>query len=126
MNAREKRLQRQTRVRKKVQGTSGKPRLTVFRSNKYLYAQLVDDTSGKTLLGVSEGPAKPRTGRYRAKQDKKAKGSGLERAKQVGIALAKQAVDKKITKVVFDKGRYAYHGRVKAIADGAREGGLQF
>lgn len=113
MNAREKRIQRQTRVRKKVQGTFGKPRLTVFRSNKYLYAQLVDDTSGKTLLGVSEGK-------------EKAKGSGIERAKQVGMALAKQAVEKKITKVVFDKGRYAYHGRVKAIADGAREGGLQF
>jgi large subunit ribosomal protein L18 len=108
-------LRRQTRIRKKLHGTHEMPRLTVFRSNKYMYAQLIDDTVHKTLFGVSE--------KQLSAPEKQTKS---ERARLLGQELAKRAEKKKITKIVFDKGRYAYHGRIKALADGAREGGLQF
>lgn len=106
---------REKRVRQKVQGTKERPRLSVFRSNASMYAQLIDDQQGKTLIGVSE--------RMLKEEEKKGKG---ERAKAIGILLAKKAAEKKITKAVFDRGSYAYHGRVKALAEGAREGGLKF
>jgi large subunit ribosomal protein L18 len=115
-------LQRQRRVRKKLLRSSTKVRLSVFRSNQYVYAQLIDDTKGKTLATVSEKvlnkdlPA----GRQGAKT------SRMERARTVGVELAKKALAQKVSQVVFDKGSYAYHGRVKAIAEGAREGGLSF
>lgn len=89
-------------------------RLSVFRSNKYISAQIIDDTKGETLVSVSE------------KELKEAKGTKTERAKNLGFILAKKARDKKISKVVFDRGEFAYHGRVKALAQGAREGGLKF
>ncbi len=88
-----------------------KLRLTVFRSNKHLYAQIVDDGERKTL--VSAG-------------DQKLKGTKTEKAKEVGKLLAQKASEKKIKEVVFDRGRFKYHGRVKALAEGAREGGLKF
>lgn len=104
------------RTRSKMQGTKEMPRLSVFRSNKYMYAQLIDDVQGKTLLGVSEKQLK----------EKKEKIVKTERAKQLGLLLAQKASALKVRKVVFDRGSYTYKGRVKSIADGAREGGLQF
>lgn len=113
---RQLRRRRQLRVRKKVAGTAGRPRLTVFRSLKHIYAQLVDDQSGVTLLGVadsSEGIA--------------ASGAGkISRGKEVGKLLAEKAKAAGIKQVVFDRAGYRYHGRVKAVAEGAREGGLEF
>ena len=106
---------RQMRTRKKLRAMAGRPRLSVFRSNKFLYAQIIDDESGKTLIGASEKQLKE-TG----------KTTNMERAKALGTLIAGAATKKKIKTVVFDKGRYAYHGRVKALAEGAREGGLAF
>ena|SRR5687767_2730595 len=103
-------------IRKKIRGSAEKPRLSVFRSNRDIYAQLIDDNSGHTLLGAS---SKDKS--FSFKKENK-----VERAKQVGVALAKMAADKGIKNVVFDRGGYLYHGRVKALAEGAREGGLDF
>lgn len=108
------RARRQKRIRSTVRGTKDKPRLSVFRSNDHMYAQIIDDTMGKTLVGVSEKTLGKQTG------------NKTEKAKALGIALANEAAGKKITSVVFDKGSYRYHGRVKALAEGAREGGLIF
>lgn len=104
--------QRQIRGRKKISNVSDRMRLSVYRSNSYIYAQVIDH-NGDTLVGVSEKSLKIGS-----------KGTPIERAKQVGIAIAKAAKEKKINDVVFDKGSFAYHGRVKAVAEGAREGGL--
>lgn len=112
MNKRAQSIIRQKRIRAKIKSVSSLPRLSVFRSNNYIYAQIIDDKAQKTLIGVSE--------------KKKQAGTKTERAKLLGQELAKLATGKKIAKVVFDKGPYAYHGRVKALAEGAREGGLQF
>lgn len=106
------RTKRHARIRKIVNGTTARPRLVVFRSLKSIYAQLVDDSTRKTLLGASSIKVK--------------KGTKTEQAKAVGIEVAKLAVEKGITEVVFDRGGYRYHGRVKAVAEGAREGGLKF
>ena len=103
------------RIRKKVSGTSQKPRLSVFRSNKEIYAQIIDDTTGITIAASNS----------RGK-DVESKGNKVEIAKLVGLSLASKAKSKGIEKVVFDRGGYLYHGRVKAIAEGAREGGLNF
>jgi large subunit ribosomal protein L18 len=105
---------RQTRIRTKIRQVTDRPRLSVFRSNHFMYAQIIDDTSGKTVVGISE------------KVLSASKGTRVDRAKALGNEIAKLAKEKKITAVVFDKGSYAYHGRVKALAEGAREGGLQF
>jgi large subunit ribosomal protein L18 len=104
---------RHHRVRKKVSGTAERPRLVVFRSDKHIYAQLVDDDAGRTIVTVSS---------------LKVGGGGkkTEKASEVGKQVAVVAKDKGITRVVFDRGGYKYHGRVKAVADGAREGGLEF
>lgn len=110
MNNKDKNIQRQTRIRKKVASVSDRPRLSVFRSNRYMYAQVIDRT-GNTIVGLSE-------------KTLKAKGTPTERAKLVGAEIAKLAIAKKVKEVAFDKGRFAYHGRVKALAEGAREGGL--
>lgn len=107
-------LRRKKRTRGKVYGTKERPRLSVFRSNNFLYAQIINDNDGKTILGVSE------------KKMKLEKGSKVNRAKSLGLSIAKLAKVKKITKVVFDKGAYSYHGRIKALAEGARQGGLTF
>lgn len=110
-------LKRTKRVRAKVTGTKERPRLSVFRSNRYIYAQLIDDVQRKTLVGFSEKEIKEKNGKKISKQEK---------AKQLGIYLAQKATKKKIKKVVFDRGGYAYKGRIKALAEGAREGGLEF
>jgi large subunit ribosomal protein L18 len=109
---------RHFRVRKKVSGTPDKPRLNVFRSLKQIYAQIIDDYSGKTLISASS-------------IDKEIKGKvkggcNIEAAKTVGLLVAKRASDGGIKNVVFDRGGYLYHGRIKALADAAREGGLKF
>lgn len=107
-------IQRQRRVRGKISGTVETPRLSVFRSNNHMYVQLIDDASKKTLLGMSD------------RQLTKPEGTKSSIAKLLGMEIAKKAGEKKITKVMFDRGSYRYHGRVKAVAEGAREGGLQF
>jgi large subunit ribosomal protein L18 len=110
------RRRRHVRVRQRVSGTAERPRLVVFRSLKHIYAQLVDDDRGVTLLGVSDGSEGVATD-----------GSGkTARGKAVGKLLAEKAKAAGVTKVVFDRAGYRYHGRVKAVADGAREGGLEF
>ena len=103
------------RIRGKVKGTAERPRLAVFRSLKYMYAQVIDDAAGKTLASAStrEGEAS-------------AKGANAAAAKALGALIAKKAKDKGITRVVFDRGGYLYHGNIKALADAARENGLEF
>lgn len=117
MDKRLGRQRRRRRIRAKVKGTSKRPRLSVFRSNNYLYAQIIDDSRGETLVSFSS--------RNLSKKDLAGK-TKLETAKLVGEALAQKAKQKKIKKVVFDRGGYQYHGRVKALAEGARKGGLEF
>lgn len=109
------RVKRHKRVRGKVSGTAACPRLNVYRSSKHIYAQIIDDTAGVTLASASS-------------LDKGFDGDGgnVEGAKKVGLTIAKAAKDKGITDVVFDRGGYLYHGRVKELAEGAREGGLNF
>lgn len=109
-------LQRKKRVRAKISGTAENPRLSVFKSNRYLYAQVINDTKGITLTEVDS--------RDKKFQDKKMK--KIEIAGLVGEALAKKAIAKKIKTVRFDKSGYKYHGLIKALADGARKGGLVF
>ena len=106
---------RKLRVRAKTQGTSQRPRLSVFRSNSHIYAQVIDDEKGQTIIGVSE---KDLTLKEKVKK--------IDRSKELGALMAKKAIEKKVKEVVFDRGSYKYHGRVKAFADGAREGGLKF
>ncbi len=116
---REFRSRRHKRVRNKIVGTSERPRLCVFRSNNNIYASLIDDTVGKTLFSLS-------TLNSELKVKLNSSTGNVESAKAVGQMLAQQAVDKGISDVVFDRGGYLYHGRVKALAEGAREGGLKF
>lgn len=101
-------------MRIKIWGTSKQPRLCVFRSAKHIYAQLIDDDKKKTILAVSD------------QKLKKAKKTKTELAREIGKLVAEKALEKKIEKVTFDRGPYKYHGRVKALAEGAREGGLNF
>jgi large subunit ribosomal protein L18 len=115
LTVREARLRRHRRVRGKVSGTAERPRLAVFRSNKGISAQLIDDASGKTLAGASWIGLK-----------KGFKGNKTEQAAEVGKLLAAAGKKAGVEAVVFDRGGYLYHGRVKALADGAREGGLKF
>lgn len=112
------RLRRKVRVRKKVIGTNARPRLCVFRSNKHIYVQVISDDQGKTLASVSTLAGEL------AEANQKSK--GVEAAKRVGLALAKACKEINITRVVFDRNGFLYHGRIKAVADGAREGGLVF
>ncbi len=104
------------RIRKKVAGTAEKPRLSVFRSNTDIYAQIIDDVNGKTLAAASS----------KDKDIAAQKGTKVEKSKLVGAAIARKATELGLGQVVFDRSGYLYHGRVKAVADGAREGGLQF
>ncbi|HJX59151.1 50S ribosomal protein L18 [Candidatus Woesebacteria bacterium RBG_19FT_COMBO_47_8] len=108
-------LKRKLRVKMKVRGDASRPRLSVFRSNKNIYAQIIDDAAGKTLVSAKN----------REKEIAKIK-SKMEAASAVGEAIAVRALKAKIKKVVFDKGGFKYHGRVKALAEGARKGGLEF
>ncbi len=111
----DKRISKHLRVRKKIKGTSERPRLSVYRSLKYIYAQIIDDSTGRTLASASSLII----------PDLKS-GDTMAVAKQVGQILANEAQKKNISNVVFDRGGYLYHGRIKALADGAREGGLLF
>ena len=110
------RVKRHTRVRNKVVGTSNVPRLNVFRSNNNIFAQIIDDEASKTLVSASSID----------KELKLENGGNTEAAEKVGELLAKRAKKAKISKVVFDRGGYLYHGRVKALAEAARENGLEF
>lgn len=108
-----KRLKNRARIRKKVDGAADRPRLAVYRSGRHIYAQVIDDSNGKTLVSFStlEGEIKTKN---------------KESAKQVGAEIAKRAMAKNIKSVVFDRSGYVFHGRIKAVADGAREAGLSF
>ena len=107
------------RIQKKLSGTPERPRLAVYRSLNHIYAQLVDDSTGSTLTSAS-------TLSKEIQDEVKNSGSKVAKGKIVGSLIAKKAIEKKITAVVFDRGGYRYHGRVKAVAEGAREGGLKF
>lgn len=107
-----KRVSKHTKVRKNIAGTSARPRLSVFRSGQHIYAQIIDDQMGKTLVAESDLTIKT--------------GSKKERALLTGENLAKKAVKQKITQVVFDRGGFKYHGRIASLAEGARKGGLVF
>lgn len=115
MDSKKARAKRHARVRSKISGTPERPRLCVYRSTKHIYAQLIDDVNGVTLTSASS-------------MDKAFEGAGgnAEGARKVGEMIAKRALEKNITDVVFDRGGYLYHGRVKELADGARENGLKF
>ncbi len=108
------RIRRHIRVRNKVSGTPERPRLSVYRSNKQIYAQIIDDIAGTTIVSASSLNLKLENG------------GNVEAAAKVGAEIAKLAQDKDIKSVVFDRGGYLYHGRVKALADAAREAGLEF
>ncbi|MEO7804700.1 MAG: 50S ribosomal protein L18 [Actinomycetota bacterium] len=111
------RVRRHARVRKKILGSASRPRLAVFRSNKHVYAQVIDDSTGRTLVAAST-----------VEPDLRAKktGSTIQVASEVGKLVAKRALDKGVSTVVFDRGGFRFHGKVKALADGAREQGLDF
>ncbi|MCX6745033.1 MAG: 50S ribosomal protein L18 [Candidatus Parcubacteria bacterium] len=108
------RAARKARIRQRIKGDAKCPRFNVYRSLQHIYAQLIDDQSGKTLVCASDLELKAK------------KGKKLDKAKEVGKLIAQKAVAKKISRVVFDRGGFKFHGRVKAVADGAREGGLKF
>ena len=110
----QKRASRQRRIRARISGSKERPRLLVSRSNKHLFVQIIDDTKHVTLVSLADTDMP------------KGKGKGVEGAKALGLSLAKKAKEVKIDKVVFDRRGYAYHGIVKAVAEGAREGGLAF
>jgi large subunit ribosomal protein L18 len=111
----EKRIRRHKKIRMNMHGTKDRPRLFVFRSNQHIYAQLIDDDEAKVLINVSDNDLKIKKGEKKS-----------EMAKEVGKLVAKKAVEIKIERVVFDRGGIVFHGRIKALADGAREGGLIF
>ena len=112
LNKVQNRIRRATRVRARIEGTAEKPRLSVFRSNTSISVQAIDDITGSTLCSASDMSAK--------------KGTKTERAQTVGATIAKAMLDKGITACIFDRGGYLYHGRVKALAESAREAGLKF
>jgi len=115
------RARRHRRVRKKVSGTAERPRLAVFRSNKHIYAQVIDDVAGRTLAAAStEDPS------FRTSGSKGGTGGNVEAATKVGTLVAERARAAGVDKVVFDRGGFRYHGRVAALADAARAGGLEF
>ena len=116
---REARMRRHIRLRKKIAGTSERPRLSVFRSLHHIYAQVIDDTQGNTLVTVSTLDPELR-------KNLEGKSGNIEAAKLVGSTIAKRAIEKGIKQVVFDRGGQIYHGRVAALATAAREGGLEF
>lgn len=111
------REKRKKRIQKKIIGKTQKPRISVFRSSRFIYSQLINDVSGKTLVFATE---------KEIKNKKEGKHTKTEKAKLVGLLLGKKAEKLKVKSVVFDRSGYKYHGRVKALAEGAREGGLQF
>jgi large subunit ribosomal protein L18 len=114
----EARLKRKVRIRKRIFGTEERPRLSIFRSAKHIYAQLIVDSTGSTLVAASTLSSELKGDLGEAEK--------TEAAKKVGMLLGKKALERNITKVVFDRNGFLYHGRVKALADGARESGLEF
>src|SRR6201998_1842393 len=118
----EKRGHVQERIRKKMQGTAERPRLNVYRSLNHIYVQVIDDLNGKTLVSASSAEGKQAEGQKA--EGKKSTGGNVAAAKSVGKAIAERAKEKGVKKVVFDRGGYIYHGRIKALADAAREAGL--
>ncbi len=111
-NKKQKRIRRHAKIRSNISGTKERPRLSVFKSNTGVYAQIIDDSSNSTLLSIST---------------KDVKGKNMvERSKEAGKELAKKALDKKVNEVVFDRGGFIYTGKIKALAEGAREAGLKF
>jgi large subunit ribosomal protein L18 len=112
----ERRERLRMRIRKTVEGTESRPRLAVFRSNKEIYAQIIDDVNGRTIIAASS----------RDKDIDTSKVNKVEAAKMVGKAIAEKAVKAGVETIAFDRGGYLYHGRVKSLAEGAREGGLKF
>ena len=114
-NTAAQRAKRHARVRGKISGTAERPRLCVFRSENHIYAQIIDDVAGHTLVAASS-----------VEKDFEGNGGNVEAAKKVGLKVAERALQKGIETVVFDRGGYIYHGRVQALADAAREGGLKF
>jgi len=118
LNKKDSRKKRHRSLRKRVNGTSERPRLAVFRSTRHIYAQVIDDLDQKTLVSAADIEETLRAAVGKAPKK--------ERAKQVGAAIAKKCLEKGIDKVVFDRAGYKYHGRVSALADGAREAGLKF
>ena len=114
-DTRGQRIKRHNRVRGKISGTAERPRLCVFRSENHIYAQIIDDVAGNTLVSASS-----------VEKGFEGKGGNVEAAKKIGATVAERALQKGIEEVVFDRGGYIYHGRVKALAEGAREGGLKF
>lgn len=118
LNRRSARERRHLRMRNKVFGTPGRPRLSVYRSSNHMYAQIIDDTQGKTLVAASS--IEPML------MQKLDSTSNKEAAKEVGLLIAQRAKEKDISTVVYDRGGNIYHGRIAALADGAREGGLEF
>jgi len=128
---REKRYRRHKRIRAKVFGTAERPRFCVFRSNKHIYAQLIDDEKGRTLVAASDSELKNVPRRHTRRRGEKEKTEVVRAGKvsiayEIGKLIAEKAIKKKIEKIVFDRGGYKYHGRVKALAEGARKGGLKF
>ncbi len=117
----EARYRRHKRVRAKIVGTAERPRLCVFRSNKHIYANLINDEKGQTLLTASDKEIK----KIKSEEDKKMSGK-IAISYKVGELIAQKALKNKIGKIIFDRGGYKYHGRVKALADGTRKGGLKF
>ena len=115
INKKEERKRRHVRVRTKISGTAERPRLCVFKSNNHLYAQIIDDINGETLVSAST-----------LDKNIKIKHSNKEAAKEIGTSIAKKAADKNIKTIVFDRSGYIYHGVIKELAEAAREGGLQF
>ena len=114
-DTRGQRIKRHNRVRGKISGTAERPRLCVFRSENHIYAQIIDDVAGNTLVSASS-----------VEKGFEGKGGNVEAAKKIGATVAERALQKGIEEVVFDRGGYIYHGRIKALAEGAREGGLKF
>lgn len=114
----EKRLKRKKSIRRRISGTAERPRLSIFRSASHMYAQIIDDTNGKTIVSAST-LSKPLKGKLKST-------GNIEAAKKVGELLSKEAKKKKIESVCFDRNGFLYHGRVKALADAARDGGLKF
>jgi len=121
INKNETRQKRHTRVRKRVQGTSERPRLNIYRSSNNIYAQVIDDLAGRTLAAASSLDAS-----LRGDKPVKSAGGNIGAAKSVGALIADRAKSAGVSKVVFDRGGYLYHGRVQALADAARENGLDF
>lgn len=109
------RLKRHLRVRKKIQGTTERPRLNIFRSSKHIYAQIIDDVKGVTLVSAST-----------VEKELEGNGGNVDAARKVGELIAQRAKEQGVVQVVFDRGGYLYHGRVQALADAAREAGLEF